>query len=245
MINDHVIQVVEVLERTTQGITEPFLCRGDDGALYYAKGRAAGRKSLVSEWLASSLAREFGLPIAPFAVGEVDDAIIQFGAPELADLGAGYVFLSRRADSVMEFTWLNIQDVPPSVRSDVLIFDYWVRNQDRILTNLGGNPNLLWDPARKDLVVIDFNQAFDADFDCATFFSSHAFAGSWDHVFEDLIKRQHYEDRLRAALSRLEDICDRMPGSWWWLDDDLPLNFNQDDARSILTEYLPNFWSRR
>ncbi|PQP18101.1 hypothetical protein C5615_14965 [Burkholderia cepacia] len=206
MINDHVIQVMEVLERTTQGITEPFLCRGDDGALYYAKGRAAGRKSLVSEWLASSLAREFGLPIAPFAVGEVDDAIIRFGAPELADLGAGYVFLSRRAEHVMEFTWLNVQEVSPAVRSDVLIFDYWVRNQDRMLTDLGGNPNLLWAPARKDLVVIDFNQAFDPDFDCDTFFSSHAFAGSWDHVFEDLLERQHYEDRLRAALGKFEDI---------------------------------------
>ncbi|HDR9507617.1 TPA: hypothetical protein QDC03_002702, partial [Burkholderia cepacia] len=205
MINDHVIQVMEVLERTTQGITEPFLCRGDDGALYYAKGRAAGRKSLVSEWLASSLAREFGLPIAPFAVGEVDDAIIRFGAPELADLGAGYVFLSRRAEHVMEFTWLNVQEVSPAVRSDVLIFDYWVRNQDRMLTDLGGNPNLLWAPARKDLVVIDFNQAFDPDFDCDTFFSSHAFAGSWDHVFEDLLERQHYEDRLRAALGKFED----------------------------------------
>ncbi|HDR8924542.1 TPA: hypothetical protein QDB26_001001 [Burkholderia vietnamiensis] len=245
MINSHVVQIMEILERSTQGITEPFLCRGDDGVLYYAKGRAAGRKSLVAEWLASSLAKEFGLPVAPFAVGEVDEAIIQYGAPELGDLGAGYVFLSRRIESVMELVWLNIQEVPAGVRSDVLVFDYWVRNQDRILTELGGNPNLLWDPARKEIVVIDFNQAFDADFDCNTFFSSHAFAGSWDHVFGDLVERQHYEDRLRTALGQFESICDRMPDSWWWLDDDLPLNFSHDDARSILTECLPNFWSRR
>ncbi|WP_245982731.1 HipA family kinase [Trinickia fusca] len=236
---------MEVLGRSSQGITEPFLCRGDDGALYYAKGKAAGRKSLVAEWIASSLAEKFGLPVAPFAIGEVDEALVRLGAPGLADLGAGYVFLSRRVDSVLELTWPNVQEIPIGIRSDVLVFDYWVRNQDRMLTELGGNPNLLWNAGRKEVVVIDHNQAFDADFDCKTFFSSHAFAASWDSIFEDMIDRQRYEDRLGSALGQLDDICDKMPESWWWLGDDLRLNFSPDDARAILTECLPNFWSRR
>ncbi|WP_175701150.1 HipA family kinase [Burkholderia ambifaria] len=245
MINDNVIQVVEVLERTAQGVTKPFLCRGDNGALYYAKGRFAGRKSLVSEWIASSLASEFGVPVAEFAVGEVDRALVDFGAPEVADLGSGYVFLSKRVESVMELTWPNVADVPAQTQHDIIVFDYWVRNQDRILTPLGGNPNLLWNAASREVVAIDHNQAFDSDFDANTFFDFHAFAKSWDGVFGDLVERQRYEDRLQLALSQFDNICDRMPDSWWYLDEDLRLDFDQAAARTILTECLPNFWSRR
>lgn len=245
MINDNVIQVVEVLERAAQGVTKPFLCRGDNGALYYAKGRFAGRKSLVSEWIASSLARVFGVPVAEFAVGEVDPALVDFGAPEVADLGAGYVFLSKRVESVMELTWPNVADVPAHTQHDIIVFDYWVRNQDRILTPLGGNPNLLWNAASREVVAIDHNQAFDGDFDADTFFGFHAFAKSWDVVFGDLFERQNYEDRLHHALSQFDSICDRMPDSWWYLDEDLRLDFDQTAARTILTECLPNFWSRR
>lgn len=245
MVNDHIVQVTEIISRTSQGATQPFLCRGTDGALYYAKGRGAGRKSLVAEWLAGSLAQAFGLPIAPFAVGEVDEALIQYGAPELTDLGAGYVFLSQRVENVMEISWLSIPDVPLQTQMDILVFDYWVQNQDRMLTELGGNPNLLWDPSRKQVVVIDHNLAFDLEFDNPTFFSSHVFARSWDHVVGDLVERQLYEDRLQATLSRFDDICDKMPDSWWWLDEGHPLDFSAHDARTILTECLPNFWGRR
>ncbi|KGE08511.1 hypothetical protein KTD28_06745 [Burkholderia gladioli] len=245
MINDNIIQVVEILERTAQGVTQPFLCRGDNDALYYAKGRSAGRKSLVAEWLASSLAHEFGIPLAEFAVGEVDEALIDYGAPEVIDLGAGYVFLSKRVDSVMELTWPNVAEIPLTIQTDILMFDYWVRNQDRILTPLGGNPNLLWQPDTRSVVAIDHNQAFDLEFDPDEFFTSHVFAGTWDAVFADMFERQHYEDRFWRAMARFDSICDKMPDSWWYLDDDLPLGFDQAAARTILTECVPNFWSRR
>ena len=44
-------RITEVTARSTQGITRPFICRGDDGWLYFVKGNGAGRSSLISEWI--------------------------------------------------------------------------------------------------------------------------------------------------------------------------------------------------
>lgn len=39
------IDIDEVIGRSEQGKTRPFICRGCDGHLYYVKGRDAGRCS--------------------------------------------------------------------------------------------------------------------------------------------------------------------------------------------------------
>lgn len=73
------IPIVEVIGRPTQGVTRPFVCRGDDGEIYYVKGAGAGRRSLICEWVAGNLGRDLGLPIPPFSIVEVP--------PELTDVG--------------------------------------------------------------------------------------------------------------------------------------------------------------
>ena len=67
------LTVVEVLERSKQGRTEPYLCRCDDDAVYFVKGPRATRRGLVAEWVCARLATELGLPIAPYAIAEVPD----------------------------------------------------------------------------------------------------------------------------------------------------------------------------
>ena len=37
------IQIVEVLGRSIQGITRPFICRGEDDRTYFVKGQGAGQ----------------------------------------------------------------------------------------------------------------------------------------------------------------------------------------------------------
>ena len=49
------IQIVEIIGRSTQGITRPFICRGEDGHIYFVKGRGAGKRSLICEWIAGNL----------------------------------------------------------------------------------------------------------------------------------------------------------------------------------------------
>jgi len=42
------IQIIEIIGRAHQGVTKPFLCKGDDNILYYVKGTGshAGHRSL-------------------------------------------------------------------------------------------------------------------------------------------------------------------------------------------------------
>ncbi len=82
--------------RARQGVTRPFICRGDDGHEYYVKGQDAGRRSLVCEWVAAQLATQSGLPIADYVLAEVPAALIAPGQGlDLSQLGAGVVFASR------------------------------------------------------------------------------------------------------------------------------------------------------
>jgi hypothetical protein len=65
------VEIVEIMGRSEQGVTRPFICRGDDGHVYFVKGRGAGMRSLICEWIAGQLGRRLGLPIAPFEIVEV------------------------------------------------------------------------------------------------------------------------------------------------------------------------------
>lgn len=169
------LQIVEILHRSEQGVTRPFLCRCEDDRLYYVKGRGAGPRSLLCEWLGGHLARAFGLPLPEFAIVQASQDLIDL-FPEGSDLGVGPAFASLQIRDPQWFTVAHVSDVPVALQRDVLVFDWWVRNSDRTLTVLGGNPNLLWDTADNKLVVIDHNAAFDRDFDAAQFVQTHVFS---------------------------------------------------------------------
>ena len=84
------ISIIEILGRSTQGVTRPFVCRGDDGSLYYVKGNAAGRRALIAEWVAGNLGRRLGLPIPEFRQAEVSPQLVALSArQDASDLGAG------------------------------------------------------------------------------------------------------------------------------------------------------------
>nr|WP_116744288.1 HipA family kinase [Janthinobacterium sp. 78] len=169
-MNAATIFIDEVLGRAQQGITEPFICRGDDGAIYFIKGKGAGRRSQICEWVSAQLATEFGLPIAEYALAEVAEELIEANAfPNISQLGSGIVFASRELPHPQELTAITRDLVPDQLANDVLVFDWWLHNEDRHLTERGGNPNLLWDMQNSELVVIDHNQAFDRHFNPSNF----------------------------------------------------------------------------
>jgi hypothetical protein len=49
------VDIVEIIGRSEQGITRPFICHGDDSCLYYVKGKGAGFRTVVAEWIAGRL----------------------------------------------------------------------------------------------------------------------------------------------------------------------------------------------
>ncbi|MWL91584.1 HipA family kinase [Cupriavidus sp. SW-Y-13] len=219
--------ITEVLGRADQGVTQPFRCRAEDGNLYYVKGKHASRRSQICEWVAGHMGQALGLPIPPFLVLDVPDAIIELLPPHWQELGAGPVFGSLAHVHSIEMTWPLVRSVPQKVRSDILVFDRWVRNGDRILTELGGNPNLLWNPSWESVVVIDQNQAFDADFDHDLFLESHIFRDDWPLAAGDCVTRAEYEQRLEAVAPKFLEACESAPPEWWWVADDVPTSFDR------------------
>ena len=239
------LAIVEILERSDQGVTRPFLCRCDDGNLYYVKGRGAGRSSLLCEWLAGHLALAFGLPIPPFVLVEAPRSLVEL-FPEGGDLGAGPAFGSRVVAHTQELSMSHLGDVPAQLQRDVLVFDWWVRNSDRTLTSLSGNPNLLWDADANKLVVIDHNVAFDREFSVRSFSETHVFREQVQYVFQDLVERVLFAERLHAALAAWPAACQNIPDEWWFADEErtVPANFDPDAVLASLNLCThEDFWS--
>ena len=221
--------IVEILDRSEQGRTRPFLCRCDDDRLYFAKGRGAGQRSLLCEWFAGHLALAFGLPVPDFVVAHAPQGLLDLH-PEGHDLGPGPVFASQLADFAQDLNVAQRANVAPALQRDVLVFDWWVRNGDRTLTTLSGNPNLLWAAGDRGLVVIDHNLAFDLDFDAAQFSETHVFSEQIPFVFQDLVEWQSYAARLLRVLAVWPDACNNAPEAWWFADDEQTIATDFDPA---------------
>lgn len=239
------VQIVEIMGRSTQGITRPFKCRGDDGHVYFVKGFGAGRRSQICEWIASQLALRLGLPIAPFEIVDVPEELIRLDfSGELKDLGGGLAFGSRKL-SVVELSVSHLEHVPVDVRRDVLAFDWWVQNADRTLTEFGGNPNLFWDIETQELVVIDHNQAFDRAFSPVSFVELHVFRDEWPALAGDWDRQQKLTERFSGAVADWAVICNTVPPEWWFLDPEntVPTDFDLAAAHQLLMRFqTQTFW---
>lgn len=241
------LSVVEVLKRSEQGRTKPYICRCDDGEVYFVKGRSATRPGLIAEWLCARLGEAFGLPIAPDAIATVPEELIEADLTGwLGDLGAGDVFASRRVNA-LELTDIHRDLVPQTLRRDVIAFDWWVHNGDRNLTERGGNPNLLWNPEDDgSLVVIDHNLAFDPTFSSTDFLKLHVFADDIPDMFSDFLIRKDYTARFAETLVIWDKICDTLPVSWGFIDQEktIPIDFSIPDVRALLDcALLDTFWN--
>lgn len=241
------IEIVEVIRRSEHGVTEPFLCRGDDGARYFVKGMGgAGCRSLVCEWICGRLAQELGLPVAPFEIVNVPSALVTVDSPlKLRELGPGPAFGSCLQQSA-ELTMSAAADVPAAQRRDVLLFDWWIKNRDRTLSARGGNPNLFWEPDDRELVVIDHNVAFEFDLQFDDFIEYHVFSNDRAATFGDFIRRRDYTERLSSALDGWDAICAEIPPEWLFLDADMldPINLDLNQVHQLLSRFEQDaFWN--
>jgi len=262
------ITITEILGRSEQGMTRPFLCGAGFYGTFYVKGAYAGRRSLCCEWVANRLVN-LVLPSAPlgvplFQMAEVPEALIRGSArKDVRDLGEGLVFASMRVEDGQELTWSAAQGWPEETMALLLLLDLWLQNEDRSLSASGGNPNLLvvqipplrdddpegalWkdQPRREMLWAYDLNLAFDEDFKRERFFGVHVFGESlrqWPEGF-----RERMEPRLRSALGEVRAIFAELPLDWLHVDADESLPVQLDLERVISTLKLPftepaTFW---
>ncbi len=239
------VEIIEILGRAAQGVTRPFRCRGADDHYYFVKGRSAGTRSHTCEWMAGQLAMAFGLQLPPFGEAFASSALVQTH-PEGRDLGIAPAFASREVPNLAELTWSTASDVPQALRRDVLMLDWWLLNNDRTLTAFGGNPNLLWDAEKKQLVTIDYNLAFDRQFDMELFKSLHVFRDEIPAIQRDFYAREEYSARFTSALSRWDAIGHTLPLDWLYHDVEqgIPTDFDMNAHRQQLERFTQDdFWS--
>ena len=236
--------ITEIWERTQQGMTRPFRCGADDGHSYYLKSRGAGWRSLICEWVAGRLADELKLPIAPFAqvrVDELFEAMMGFYGDH--DLAAGMAFGSRIAEHTREFEPSLLARCAPAFRRDLVAFDWWVRNADRTLGVLSGNPNLLWNAETQAPVVIDHNMAFDRDFDGPLFLQTHVFRADFEAIAGDMLLRADYEQRFNGLLGGFAAIWAQLP-QHWPVDEDGQARVDPDEFLGVLRRVNePGYWT--
>lgn len=235
------IQIVEILGLSEQGKSRPYKCRGADGALYYVKGRQTTRACLWHEWICAHLATRLGLPVAPFELVEVSAELLKEAPAEWRELGEGLAFGSRHHTSAV---WMEVamgNSVPTKVQRDVLVFDWWIRNGDRLI----GNTNLLFDASTKELVVIDHNLAFDKAFSTSDFLEQHVFAAQWSAICSDWVVQAEYAKRLSDSMQDLVLVCNNAPSEWHWANPemDVPASLNLAFIRQTLNRCsTPELW---
>ncbi len=239
------IEITEVMDRSSQGHTNPFICRDASGRVFYVKGIGATRRSQVAEWVCAQLAEQFGLPIAPYALAYVSPMLLSKQIrSDLQDLGDGLSFASRQIPHAQELNIQLVNHVPQDTAMDVLVFDWWVRNSDRTLTENGGNPNLLWSTESEKLRVIDHNLAFDTDFKNQLFFDLHVFRSLTNDAFCDFDHRNTYAERLLTCIQHLSHVRDSIPEEWWINHQGDPVDFDWLEIETVLRRaQQPDFWN--
>lgn len=196
------ITIEEIEKRSEQGVLRPFLCLADNGRRYFVKGRGAGTANLIAEYVAGKLGRALKLPIPPCEIVRVPEELIRASAVEgVLDLGSGPAFGSEYVPFVQEVGAKHLTAIAPELKRMVLLFDWWIQNEDRSFKGAAGNPNLLWDTRCNALVVIDHNLAFDATFAARRFWETHIFSEERGALCAREFREAH--QRLLAECCRM------------------------------------------
>lgn len=226
------IQIIEVIDKMTQGMSEPILCKCENNEEYIVKGLGAGRSSQISEWICANLARGLDLPIADFALVEVPEVLYDELPSHLRSIGSGVAFGSKKVQGPSWFEGVGVGHVCKGLQRKTLVFDLWIKNMDRTRAN----PNLLYQAESEQLVIIDHNLAFDKDFNLSDFLDTHVFAHCFADIVSDLVVRAEMEVWLQKALASLDKICNNLPTEWEWsnVECDRPVNYDFEFMRQAL-----------
>jgi hypothetical protein len=211
------LEVREFITKLEQGYTEAFLCRAENGLRYVTKTARAGRESLIREYICGQIGTLLGLPIPPFEILYTSESIARFSAAdELRDLvsvpGFGSRFITgpetEHEVSLPALNVADIADIPAGMSRAVLLFDWWIMNIDRI----DGNTNLLWEPRRYELHVIDHNLSF-SELAPSEFWSHHLFRDD-GHVLSDPAFRALVSPVMQRILKQLPEMWAGLPDEW-------------------------------
>ena len=227
-------KIVSVSGRASTGISRPFFCDADDGHSYFVKRNNVSWDNLVTEFLVGSLAVDYGLPVAPISLLEISEALAeQAVVKDKHEFQPGIAFGSTRIPFSDDLRESHLSLISDEDKIRCLCFDWWIRNNDRRLTVLGGDSNLLWDPIMGNLQVIDHDRCLDSDFDPEEFYREHAFRSARELVEKSTLKK--LRTKFESAIYSLDKIWKTIPEEW--LTDPVGesrISFTMHDVESML-----------
>ncbi|BCE00464.1 HipA family kinase [Marinicellulosiphila megalodicopiae] len=237
-------EIIEVINRSAQGMSGVHLCKGDDHKKYWVKGHNVSRLDQIKEWICAHLAVSMKLPFPEFKLVNFSEELIDCLPNDQKIIGEGPAFGTVDVDNSQWFQKSSIKLIDESLAIKILLFDFWVQNLDRT----DSNPNLLFNHTKKELVVIDHNLAFDLEFNESDFFDLHVFPHLKDKIFGDLFKKEAFELKMAQAILSAKESLNQIPEQWQWtdLEETCPIELDYDSIFAILNLYQqPSFWSSK
>lgn len=136
-------EVQEILEIIDVGVTFPIRCRFDDGIIAvvkYMKNRR-GIRTLINEWIGSSIADAVGLSIPPYGLCNLSEAAIlnsddRNSDNELTADNAGLSFYTQNLSRTVRPDPFLLSRVSNHETELVILFDLVINNQDRHIGNV-------------------------------------------------------------------------------------------------------------
>ncbi|OQX06580.1 MAG: hypothetical protein BWK73_30535 [Thiothrix lacustris] len=193
--------------------------------------------------MGAKLATAFGLPVPPFTIAVTSLELLElYGSEAVLGLGADPAFASQHIPSSHELKYEVLSQIDKQLRRDVLMFDAWVRNEDRSLTQKGGNPNLLW--SENSLYVIDHNLIFDKGFATGIFLDTHVFRTEITEILQDFLLREHYQTKMQDALTVWSSAWDTLPEEWCEQNEELGLFDPEAAFQQLRDDAHGAIWTR-
>jgi len=236
------LEIIEIIDDTVQGLTNPALCIANDGQKYIVKGREAQNTGLIKEYICASLGQIFGLPIPDFCLVEFPNELLSYDDELQRRFAGGPCFASQYIPNLQEFDRSSYSQNHAQFFKDLFVFDFWVQNDDRnFIAENGGNPNLLVDGNRNHIYVIDHNLAFDDAFDLQSFRTMHLGCEYWCNGQLQMFTQEQYQGRMKSALQELNAVIGQLPQEWTNEPDEKA--FIQAVSVRLKQFETNNFWS--
>ena len=207
------IAIIEIQYQMKQGATAPYLCLADNNKKYVIKRQRAGFEGCIKEWLFGKLGQSFGLPIPDCELVYVDRSLLEYNDDYQFEIGEGMAFGSEHIPDLQEVNYQQLHGFSLRKLQDLYVFDYWIRNGDRNLTELAGNPNLFYKQSNLEVIVLDHNLAFDHEFELQSHQQLHVSSQFWPAQM-DYDLQQSYEERIAIALANWDDLVGDIPEDW-------------------------------
>ncbi|EGU40879.1 hypothetical protein VII00023_08094 [Vibrio ichthyoenteri ATCC 700023] len=207
------VYIERIIRKMNQGQTGPYLCVGDDDNQYIVKGPNTTYQGLIHEWVCGRLGKVIGLPVPHFDIAYVDGSLLEYGRYELSE---GYWFASRYEENIQDVPYQRLADLDVNGLKLLFLFDYWIKNGDRNLTEHGGNPNLFIRSDLRSFIVLDHNLAFDPDYEdnFHNLKNLHVGSSAWFSEQRSLFDPNTYEELLERCFGELNSIIDSVPKEW-------------------------------